>query len=393
MKSLLIILGVLSASILAGVVLSKHPGYLLIASNHWRIETTLWFGVISLLISLLLLWLVVRVLSRIWYAKTNVNQWLHDRRRHKSDQLSQQGLCELAESHWDNAEKKLIRAAKNSQTPLMNYLGAAKAAQHLQALTRRDRYLKQAIESTPDAEKAVGLTQATLQLEAQQYEQALATLQSLRQQYPQHKHVLLLLKQSYIELEDWAHLIELIPDLRRYRCLSKKQCQAVLLQAQSQQLLGSLQQAHPEAIHNTWQQMDASAQQDCHNAHAYARYLIQTGEHAQAETVLYNALQHEWHTDSICLWGTLSAPTAQTAYQKAEKWLKEHPQDEYLQQTLSQLAVELKLWGQAKNYLNTSIAQQPTAAKYFQLAAICEQCQESAQAHKHIQQGLDLLKT
>ena len=80
---------------------------------------------------------------------------------------------------------------------------------------RRDNWLKEAYEQTPEAANAVLLTQAELQLDQGQYEQALATLRRLEENSPNHSHALALLGRLYFRLEDWNHLSELLPRLRK----------------------------------------------------------------------------------------------------------------------------------------------------------------------------------
>ena len=93
------------------------------------------------------------------------------------------GMIQIAEGNFARGEKLLARAASTSDAPLFNYLQAARAA-HLQGQDeRRDEWLKLAYEYTPEAANAVLLTQAELQLDREQYEQALATLRRLESRW------------------------------------------------------------------------------------------------------------------------------------------------------------------------------------------------------------------
>lgn len=50
MTRIIIALVVLLVAIVMGIQLSHDPGYLLIAINHWTIETTLWFAILGILL-------------------------------------------------------------------------------------------------------------------------------------------------------------------------------------------------------------------------------------------------------------------------------------------------------------------------------------------------------
>ena len=80
---------------------------------------------------------------------------------------------------------------------------------------RRDEWLKLAYEQAPEAANAVLLTQAELQLDRKQYEQALATLRRIEENSRDHSHALALLGRLYFRLQDWSQLAELLPRLRK----------------------------------------------------------------------------------------------------------------------------------------------------------------------------------
>ena len=145
----------------------------------------------------LLLHLSLRVLSRLWHTPERVAEWRRKRRLQRAHRSLTRGLVELAEGRWKVAERHLTKHAEQSETPLINYLAAARAAQLQDEHARRDDYLHLAHESMPSADVAVGLTQAELQLAHQQYEQALATLMHVRSLSPKHNYVLKLLKKLY----------------------------------------------------------------------------------------------------------------------------------------------------------------------------------------------------
>lgn len=388
MKRLIMILLVLLGSSVVGVFFAKHPGYMLLATKHWHIETTLWLGIILMFFISFVIIQCLRLIHKTIHIRSGMHDWIEGRRRRQSDRLSNLGLCELAEAHWRKAEDKLIRGAQHSPTPLMNYLSAAKAAQAQGALDRRDQYLKNAIESTPEASKAVGLSQAQLQLDANQLEQACATLQALRRDYPKHQHVLTLLQTTYTLLEDWPQLIDLSADLRRYRCLEKGACLALRLMAENRQFQNTLRMDDPIAIRNAWQSMDKAARTYHDNVLAYAAFCLQSGDHHYASELLLACTQRAWDPKALRLLAQLAKPHAEKAYQQAERWLADRPLDAELCDTLGKLSITLQLWSKAKHYLGKAIDIAPSAKRYFTLASVHQECQERAAMEKCIKDGL-----
>ena len=93
-----------------------------------------------------------------------------------------EGLTKVIEGDWKQAEKLVIKSAKHSDAPLLNYLAAAEAAQGQGDASQRDEYLKLAAEVDGQS-LAVALTRAKLQYRQQQFEQAVATLQDIKRDH------------------------------------------------------------------------------------------------------------------------------------------------------------------------------------------------------------------
>src|SRR3569623_3362365 len=95
--------------------------------------------------------------------------------------------------YWKLAEIELVRRAADHLARHLNYLGAARAAQRMDAPDRRDHYLRLAAQSAPALEFATLLTQAELQRERGEHELVRDTALKLREQDPQHAYAIELL--------------------------------------------------------------------------------------------------------------------------------------------------------------------------------------------------------
>ncbi|MGE3920954.1 MAG: heme biosynthesis HemY N-terminal domain-containing protein [Gammaproteobacteria bacterium] len=230
MIRLFIFLVLLVGAVLLGLLIKAEPGYMLIAYKHWTIEMPLWFGILGIIVSFWILYWIVKFLAVTFGLPDRVRFWSGRRRLRKAQHKTNQGLIALAEGNWLVAEKYLAHGARISDTPLINYLAAARAAQARGAYDRRDYYLRQAHVVNPEAEIAVGLTQAQLQLEHHQLEQALATIMHVRTLVPNHKFVLQLLQELYLSLNDWQSLEKLLPSLQKYKILSSENLEKLTIQ-------------------------------------------------------------------------------------------------------------------------------------------------------------------
>ncbi len=212
MKFGLIVIATLVASAFAAHFLLQDPGYVVISFRGYLIEMSVPVLVALVLFLLVLIWMFLKLIR----APRRLGEAAGRFRSGRSGQRLTKGMIEVAEGNFARGERLLARTAHRSDAPLLNYLQAARAAHLLGHDDRRDNWLRQAYEQTPEAADAVLLTQAELQLDQDQNEQALATLRKLEENTPNHARALVLLGRLYYRLEDWAHLGELLPKLKKH---------------------------------------------------------------------------------------------------------------------------------------------------------------------------------
>lgn len=379
---------ILLVSVYVGASLQHHTNYLFISLGGWRIETTLWVAIPALLLfafclhSLLLLLRQIRRIPSLWH------HWRIQRRMERAQTETRKGLIEFSEGHWQTAKKHLINALPDAETPLLNYLTAARAAQELGDNTLRDDYLRQAQQSTPEAKIAVELTQAQLQLATQQWEQARATLKHLQDLTPHHPYVLKLLMQLYEAVQDWAQLIILLPQLKRYDILSgnaflKKQ------QYYYQEALALLiKQNQTENIHLFIKQLPKALKHDGEITACYADFLLAHQQEKMAEKYLHRSLQREVNDACLKRYSKLPASIADLNFIES---LTSSNNTATLQLCLGCLCITQQLWGKARTHLEDSIQRSPSIEAYVELGRLFEKTQQNTLACEAYKQGIDLI--
>ena len=145
----------LLGSVLLGIQLKADPGYVLIGINHWIIETTLWVALFGLLLLFMIGHTFLQFCHKISKTPGTINKWHSRRLAQKAQDITRQGLIEYSEGYWQKAKNHLIQALPNTDTPLLNYLTAARAAQKMGDSQLRDHYLREAQQSMPEAKIAV----------------------------------------------------------------------------------------------------------------------------------------------------------------------------------------------------------------------------------------------
>ena len=380
---------------LAVVVLGAYllvvddPGFVLIKYGDFSIETTLAFGVVAMFIAMIAIHFVLKLLRGILRLPDSMKKQSQNRRFAKSRRLLNQGLIDLAEGKFDQAETNLIKLVEYSESPLLHYLAAARAAQLQGRHDERDSYLKAAHEARPEAEIAIGVTQAELQLAHQQNEQALATLSHLHSISPKHDYVSMLLARVYFELEDWQPLVDLLPDIRKKKLIPEKRLKKIEVQAY-QGMLNAISDA-PE-LEKAWYKIPRSNQTDPALLLYYIGLINRLGAKIDsAEPLIVKSLERQWDDRVITVYGEFSGKDANAQLKQAEKWLTDYGQNENLLLALGRICIRARLWGKAQGYLEASIGVRPTPAACLSLAELFgEHLEEKEKAASYYQKGLEL---
>ena len=137
------------AAALLGIAVARHSGYVLIAYDSFRYESSLW-ATLGLLVAVVLLVLMVRLVLRLVFTSSGVvNPWSRRNHSRRTRLAVEQGQLDLAEGRWASAQRHLHRAAEAERQPLLYYLGAARAANELGRTEDSDNLLERALERQP----------------------------------------------------------------------------------------------------------------------------------------------------------------------------------------------------------------------------------------------------
>ena len=371
-----------------GVVLMRDSGYVLMSFGNYTVEMSLALLLLGLAALFGALYFGIRLLVRTLHLPKDVRDWKQKRGSRLAQQAMTRGLLEISEGNWRAAEKRLVRFAGRSETPLLNYLAAARAAQLQGAHDRRDGYIRLAHETMPSADVAVSLTQAELQLADHQLEQALATLKHLRSVAPKHTYVLRLLRRLYEQLGDWEHLRELLPELRRRKVEDEGELRLLELRTHRALLEQAFLDSDERRLNMAWADVPRNLRSDPKLLGDYAGYLQESGQDARAEKLLREALHKNWDTDLVETYGLLELAEAGKHLSQMEKLLADHPDDPTLLLTLGRLSLRARLWGKARGYLEACIGRNGPPAAYRELGQLLERMQEPEKAIEVYRRGL-----
>ncbi len=384
MKFGIIVLLALFASAFAAHFLLADPGYVIINFHGYVVEMS-----VPVLIGLaFLLLLAVWLLRKIILAPRRLGEAASRYRSARSGQKLTRGMIAVAEGNFAEGEKMLARAASTSDSPLFNYLQAARAA-HLQGRDdRRDEWLRLAYQETPEAANAVLLTQAEFQLDRGQNEQALATLRRLDENSKDHAHALSLLGRLYFELEDWGSLAELLPRLKKNTQLQPETLNEWVIRVHREALNRAVDN---NAVTAAWKSVSRAHKSDPILLEAYYSGLMRAGQHDRVEKELVAALKSNWRGPLVRLFGLVEAADTTKQLKHAEGWLKKRGEDPDLLLAAARLCLRNELWGKARSYLETVISLRPTPEAYQEYGALLNQMGEADAAAAAYRDGLGMV--
>ena len=371
-------------SALAAHFLLGDRGYVVISFRGYLVEMSVpvLLGLIALLV--FAIWLIRRVIQ----APRRLGEAAGRYRAGRAGQKLTRGMIEVAEGNFARGEKLLARAASTSDAPLFNYLQAARAA-HLQGQdARRDEWLKLAYEQTPEASNAVLLTQAELQLDSKQYEQALATLRRLDENSRDHSYALGLLGRLYFRLQDWGNLEKTLPRLRRHGRVDRDTIDAWTMRVHTEKLRLA---PDSDAVLAEWKSVPKHLKAEIPMLDAYYTALMRTGLHDKAEKDLASALRSEWRAPLVRLFGLVEGPDPSKQLKRAENWLHSHGEDPDLLLSAARLCLRNELWGKARSYLETVISLRPTPEAYQVYGRLLNQLGEADAAAEAYKSGLGMV--
>jgi len=368
-----------------------EPGFVLLQYGNWSLETSLLVFAVAFILLVVAAYMLLRSLILMKQTPARLSAWNQTQRQKRASRALTRGLITLEEGRWAEAERLLIRHARNSETPLLHYLAAARAAQKQMASDRRDTYLKLAHETTDGADIAVGVVQAELQLSAGQKEQALATLQHLREVAPKHPYVLQLLQTLYQDMDQWQEMQSVLPDLRKRHVLETDQVRALDKEAVVGQLQIALSKQDWSKFEQVWEKSTVRQRQTEAMLKPYVQGLIAQGEMSKAAELIEQFLRKDWSDELVYQYGQIQSGDLLKRLAIAERWLKNKKDNPWLLLTLGRLAKASDLWTKAEEYLAASIQHGARGETYQALAEVLSAQGKSDAAAETYKNGLNLM--
>ncbi|WP_261857578.1 heme biosynthesis HemY N-terminal domain-containing protein [Photobacterium sanguinicancri] len=389
MIKLLLLVAALIAGVVVGPMLAGNQGYVLISAANQTIEMSVTTLILCVVVLLGVLFLLENILKRIFSLSSSTRGWFAGRKTRKARALTANGLMKVIEGDWKQAEKLVVKAVKYSDTPMLNYLAAAEAAQGQGDTEQRDDYLRLA--SDLDSQNlAVALTRAKLQLRQKEYEQALATLCDIKQNHGRNPIMLGLLKECYIQLEDWKPLLALLPQLEKQHVITAEEAVILAQKAECGLMVHIAQHSGSDGLMGHWNGLSRKDKQRPELVACFVRQMITKKADSEAYAVLRDSLKKQSNDTLIELVAELNLPDNHPAIVRLQDLLRYDSNNPVTHSALAQLFMRDEKWEEAKGHFEQAIALRPDVTDYAHLVKVLEKLNDEQGAASVSRQALTL---
>ena len=388
---LLFLLALITLLAAVGLIalIESDPGYVLISYGLTTLEMSVWVGLVLLILFNLICYAIFRLWRKLLAGRGSFANWRQERMRSKGRRLTSKGLFNYMEGNWARARRVLAQSAPYSDTPSLNYLMAARASHSLRDTESMEHYLNAAAESDTRVSKMVGLTRVELLLELGQLRAAADVLEALGSDVAKDAQFLTLKLQAYHGLSDWGKLVTLLPQLKKGKLVTGAELQTLEREVYSGLINAAVTSAQSESD-KLWADCPENLRKDPAILALYVQGLLRRGETAAADKLLERALKKQWDSRLVDLYGLVESGEPAKRQKVAERWLKRHAEDAVLLRCLGRLALRNKVWGQARDYFESSFRLQPSSETCAELARLLFNLGEREKSAQCYREGLML---
>lgn len=382
----LLLIGVLY---IVGVMLLRSSQDLVILWGQiYTVELSSFTLIVALLLLGVMTYLLIATVITLFAAPKRIAQRREKKQLALAHSDLKNGLVNLVEGHWSEAEKLLKKSVADSDTPLLNYLGCARAAHMSQQYHKRDEYLKTASAYGEKAEIAIAVSHASMQYESGQIEQARATLIHLIELSPNHPYPNQLLAKVYYKQEDWKQLLQLLPDLSGQETANTLDTDFYLRHAVNGVFESASGKQDLLVLESIWQQLPEQVHQQNYALEAYCKALMNAGGGELAAPLLEQAITENLQADLIACYGLIQHRHPQAALDKALSWEPLKTGDPVLMLCLARLANQSGSQSVSADYYERALTLVPDQRTYYEFAELLREMGDEINSQRCFRQGL-----
>lgn len=385
MKTLLWLVGIAAAAVALTLAARSNTGYLLLVLPPYRVELSLNLLIVLALASFAAAYALVRFLSATLALPRQVREYRVARRKEQARATLAEALNAYFAGRFLRAEQAAAASLELGEHPGLSAVLAARAAHELRAYERRDVFLARAAADASGDEAVRIVTAAELLLDERRHAEALSLLKQLPRR---HTAALRLELKAQQLARNWEQVIALTEELRKRNVFDETQAGEVRRHAIVEHL--KRKALETRTLEEAWEKVSASDRRDRRVTATAAQCFIALGGCDRAHRIIEDSLEAVWDSGLVVLYADCEGGDVLKRIERAEAWLKQHPDDAALLLTLGRLCADRGLWGKAQSYLEASLAIEPNHTAHFAAARLQEKLGNAEAADRHYRRSLDL---
>ena len=341
-------------AVVAALLFKHNAGYALFVAPPYRVELSLNALFIILFLVFVVLYLLLRMSSKIARLPQEVRDARSRRNIERAHAKQDAAVVALLEGRYGKARQFADEALAIPDSSGLAALVAARAAIDTREFDAALSYL-----ARPDAFAAslavprLMLTAETA-LERGQPGDALNQLGELKREAGLHTAALRLELRALTAAGRQAEIPPLVDQLVKRRVYDAAQGDLLRAGAHAEALVELSNDA--AGLRSYWSRLSDADKLKPKVARAGATSFLMLGGDREAAEIIVRCLDREWDSELTTLYSRCRAPDATRQLETAEHWLLQHNQDATLLFALGKLCERESLWGKAQTYLEASIA-------------------------------------
>ena len=380
------------AAVALALLLRDHNGNVLIMLQPWRIELSLTFAVLILVAAFVVLHIALRIVAWIAQGPGRFRSWRSVRAQRRDHNLLESGWVNILEGRYEQAEKDLTRLlgkTRSYTSKVVAGLASARAAHHLGDRERRDDALEKArVAARDDArlKEAVAIVTAEMHLDEHRPEEALILLQPLQDASSRYFHATRMLLRAHQQLGDQDRVYELTRLLLRRSAIDPAQARRHIESSGAARLA----KAGADGFKPIWNDFKSDERVLPGLALVASQVQSAAGHHDEAARILEAAINASMDTGLLTAYAQCPREQVKRRLNKAEVWLKSHPDNASLLAALGTLCLTGELWGQAERYLLQSMRLRSDVRIHALLGSLYDGLERHASARRHWRLAADV---
>jgi HemY protein len=374
---------------LADSIKQKGPGYVYIYYNQYSVETSFWFFLFLVVGLVVGTFLITKIISLLLYYLVKIGYlpkffWMN-----RAKKLRYQGNLAFLNQQWQMAGKKMARAAKNSETPFLDYLMAARAnlaVNDIAAAVNNAGLAKKASDFEAGSHALLELDILIAQGDTINQPQS---IKKLLDNHADKPAVLLRAIRIYRQQKQWQALQALLPLIKKHKVLSQPDYCDVLADITVGIMPTLTSASQRQDLKALWK--SAAKVHDRDNVmQSYCTALARMNEGQEAQKLLEMHLHRHWSDLLMSTYASIPVADNVNALDFAESFLPMHPHNPALLTALGWLSKNNGYLAKAKDYLSRSMQIRPSVKACELLAEIADIQHDYTQAQNYLRQALKL---